>query len=150
MVAIELKPEHGWVAAVAIGSYIVHYLWMPAYVMSGRKKYGVKYPALYADSENCKNEEHRNAFNCIQRGHQNSLENQPGFLTLLAVAGIRFPLTAAIGGAAYLAGRCLYMLGYSTGKPDGRYRGGPVMYPGLLVLLGAGIRFAYELVAKKL
>lgn len=45
-------------------------------------RYGVKYPALYATKDICASEEDCNAFNCIQRGHQNSLEMQPIFLAL--------------------------------------------------------------------
>jgi len=46
-------------------------------VVKARKKYEVAYPALYADKDNCPNEANRNCFNCIQRGHQNSLELLP-------------------------------------------------------------------------
>ncbi len=80
---------------------------MAVKLMQARKTYKVKYPALYASKENCENEVgslisnlssassyetmgsrcHRSAlmhqadivkFNCVQRGHQNSLENQVG------------------------------------------------------------------------
>jgi hypothetical protein len=37
-------------------------------------RFGVKYPALYADKATCKDADH---FNCVQRAHQNSLENFP-------------------------------------------------------------------------
>jgi glutathione S-transferase len=52
-------------------------------------RYGVKYPALYAAKGDCAKEEHVKAFNCVQRGHQNSLELQPAFLSLLTLAGLR-------------------------------------------------------------
>ena len=64
----------------------------------------------------------RKKFNCTQRGHQNSLENQPIFLSLLLTAGLRFPVTAAIAGASYLIGRVIYMESYATGDPAARYR----------------------------
>jgi glutathione S-transferase len=38
-----------------------------------RCRYNVKYPALYAD----KGTPNADAFNCVQRAHQNSLENYP-------------------------------------------------------------------------
>ena len=118
----------------------------------------VKYPALYATAEECKNEasgqqtistdrpymlwyasltgslaavnqclhscmqDDRKKFNCTQRGHQNSLENQPIFLSLLLTAGLRFPVTAAIAGASYLIGRVIYMESYATGDPAARFR----------------------------
>lgn len=49
------------------------------------RRYGVKYPALYADSSNSNAE----AFNCVQRGHQNTLEGYPLFLALLFASGIQ-------------------------------------------------------------
>jgi glutathione S-transferase len=57
-------------------------------------RYGVAYPALYASSENCKSEAASTQFNCVQRGHQNCLENQPGFLAMLIVAGLRVRVNA--------------------------------------------------------
>lgn len=47
------------------------------------------YPALYADALNCKNEDHRNIFNCIQRAHQNSIENEGPFLANLILSGMK-------------------------------------------------------------
>lgn len=39
-------------------------------VMGARKKFNVKFPDLYASKDNPDAE----AFNCVQRGHQNTLE----------------------------------------------------------------------------
>jgi glutathione S-transferase len=58
-------------------------------VGKARKTYGVKYPDLYATKDNCPDEASRKKFNCIQRGHQNSLEVQPIFLSLLTLAGLK-------------------------------------------------------------
>lgn len=52
-------------------------------------RFGVEYPALYADDKNCPNEANRKTFNCVQRAHQNSLENQPIFLGLLTLSGLQ-------------------------------------------------------------
>lgn len=35
------------------------------------RRYGVKYPDLYATPDNCPDEGKRKAFNCVQRAHQN-------------------------------------------------------------------------------
>ncbi len=58
---------------------------MSVKVSQARKKFGVRYPALYADSSN----KDADAFNCVQRGHQNSLEQLPHFLSTFAVASLR-------------------------------------------------------------
>lgn len=137
---ITLSPAHGLVLANVLGSYVVHHIVMSFRVGAARKKYGVKYPTMYADSSNANAE----AFNCVQRGHQNSLENQPAFLTMLLVAGLRYPLSASVAGALYLIGRLFYFRGYCTGNPNGRHRGG-FMYFGTLALLGMVGRFAWEL-----
>lgn len=49
------------------------------------RRYGVKYPALYASGSDA----NANAFNCVQRGHQNSLEQLPHFMIVFAAAAIK-------------------------------------------------------------
>lgn len=109
-------------------------------VMKARKAFNVPYPALYADSA------HKNAneFNCVQRAHQNSLENLISFYPMLILAGVRFPITAAVAGLMYNVGRILYFKGYCTGEPKKRMNGW-IQYFGTLTLLGAVFRFAYQL-----
>ena len=88
-----------------------------------------------------------NAFNCVQRGHQNTLETLPSFLSFLAVAGARYPGAAALAGAAFLLGRVFYFKGYASGDPKKRVSGiAPVQYLGLLALLVMNVRFGVELV----
>ena len=48
-------------------------------------RYQVSYPILYAESSN----PNAKLFNCIQRGHQNSLEQFPMFLALLLSSGVK-------------------------------------------------------------
>ena len=45
----------------------------------------MSYPTMYADASN----KNANAFNCIQRGHQNSLEGFPLFMGCLLLAGAK-------------------------------------------------------------
>ena len=59
-----------------------------------------------------------------QRGHQNTLEQLPVFFALLILGGLKTPLLAATLGALFVVGRVLYFLGYSTGDPKKRMRGG--------------------------
>lgn len=46
------------------------------------------YPNLYAEPSN----KNANAFNCVQRGHQNSLEGYAMFLSLLLSSGLKVGL----------------------------------------------------------
>lgn len=114
---------------------------MASGVMKARKTFNVPYPTLYAEST------HKNAneFNCVQRAHQNSLENLISFYPMLILAGVRFPITAAVSALIYNVGRILYFNGYSTGIPKKRMNGS-IQYIGVLTLLGAVFRFAYQVV----
>jgi glutathione S-transferase len=64
-------------------------------------------------------------FNCAQRAHANYIENQPSMLGALMLAGIKFPLTAAVMGLGWSVCRYLYMVGYCSDAEGGkgRYRG---------------------------
>ena len=88
----------------------------------------MKYPLLYAPTEHKDAE----AFNCVQRGHQNSLENLPAHLATTLIVGMRvritsqcghlsgvfcraepqcamqYPIFAAVTGLIYIIGRILY------------------------------------------
>mmetsp|Transcript_8188 Transcript_8188/g.22214 ORF Transcript_8188/g.22214 Transcript_8188/m.22214 type:complete len:151 (+) Transcript_8188:95-547(+) len=135
-----LAPEHGYVLLVLVTTWFVHNGWMASKVMAARKKHNIKYPTLYAvgDSDSDKK------FNCVQRGHQNSLEGLPSFLALLLSAARFYPAASAVAGAIYNIGAIRYMNGYSTGDPTKRMRGS-IKYIGLLFLLGANVRAAVRL-----
>eukprot|EP01024_Parvocaulis_polyphysoides_P070936 TRINITY_DN878_c0_g1_i1.p1 TRINITY_DN878_c0_g1~~TRINITY_DN878_c0_g1_i1.p1 ORF type:complete len:150 (-),score=18.18 TRINITY_DN878_c0_g1_i1:155-604(-) len=143
---IDITPSFGYVLLTAGASFVVHNVWMTYYVIAARKKYGVKYPDLYATKDNGSSEANMKAFNCVQRGHQNSIENLPSFYTLLILSGLKYPVTASVLGAVTVLGRMLYFQGYSSGNPNGRYRGAFGTF-GLLGLLGCTIKFAYDLLS---
>lgn len=143
-----LSKEFGYVIGVAAASYVVHNMWMGMQVVAARRKFKVSYPDMYATPENCSDEKSRNHFNCVQRAHQNSLEGYPAFLALLLVAGVQHPVTSASLGGVYLLGRILYFLGYSTGKPDARYRGG-FLHLGMLGLTGVALKTAFNLLMSR-
>ena len=102
-------------------------------VGQARKKYKIFYPIMYAlESEN----KDAKAFNCVQRGHQNTLEFLPAFLVMLLLGGLQYPLAAAIFGAIYTLARIQYFRGYSTGRASGRFHGGArAQWLGLVGLL---------------
>ena len=61
-------------------------------VMKARKRYDVRYPNLYATPGVHKEAD---AFNRVQRGHQNMLETMPNVIAMALVGGLNYPLTCA-------------------------------------------------------
>ncbi|XP_076444441.1 glutathione S-transferase 3, mitochondrial-like [Babylonia areolata] len=134
-ITITIQSDFGYVLLVVISTWILNN-WLAMQVMKARKKYEVQYPKLYSD--NC------HEFNCVQRAHQNTLENIPLFLVLLLLGGIKFPRLSALFGVIYLASRVVYAYGYYTGDPSKRNRGvfGYLGYFGLVII---NILFAISL-----
>jgi glutathione S-transferase len=119
----------------------LQHIYMASGVMKARKAFNIPYPTLYAESS----DKNAKEFNCVQRAHQNSLENLISFYPMLILAGVRFPVTATVAGLLYNFGRVLYFNGYCTGDPKKRMNGWP-QYFASFTLLGAVFRFAYELI----
>ncbi|XP_029827885.3 microsomal glutathione S-transferase 3 [Ixodes scapularis] len=133
--SLVVPKEYGYVVLVGVGSTLVN-MWLSIRVGKARRLYDVKYPAMYSDTNI--------VFNCIQRSHQNFLEYYPQFLMVLFLGGIEYPRLAAASGVVFLAGRIVYALGYSTGDPAKRMRGG-FQYIGLLTLLGLSARLGVRM-----
>ncbi|PIN15679.1 Glutathione transferase [Handroanthus impetiginosus] len=130
MAGVELLPkEYGYVVLVLV-FYCFFNFWMAGQVGRARKKYNVNYPTMYATEAENKDAK---LFNCIQRGHQNSLEMMPMFFTLMIVGGIRHPLISASLGVVYTVSRYFYFKGYSSGDPKNRLTIGKY---GFLAMLG--------------
>ncbi|PSS30122.1 Microsomal glutathione S-transferase [Actinidia chinensis var. chinensis] len=132
MTGVELLPkEYGYVV-LTLALYCFLNLWMAGQVGKARKKYKVSYPVMYAlESEN----KDAKIFNCVQRGHQNSLEMMPMFFVLMILGGIRHPLVCASLGLLYAVTRYFYFKGYSTGDPQKRLTIGKYGWLALLGLL---------------
>ncbi|PKI37594.1 hypothetical protein CRG98_042018 [Punica granatum] len=102
----------------------------------------VFYPTLYAtESEN----KDAKLFNCVQRGHQNSLEMMPTFFMLMILGGIRHPCICTGLGCLYIVSRFFYFKGYSTGDPENRLKIGKYGFLALLGLMGCTISFGISL-----
>ncbi|KAL0018578.1 hypothetical protein WJX79_005354 [Trebouxia sp. C0005] len=71
MAVLAVPPQYGYVLITLISVDL-----NDSHFYASHGWYGVGYPNLYAESSNKKN---ANAFNCIQRGHQNSLEGYAMF-----------------------------------------------------------------------
>ncbi|KAL4196863.1 hypothetical protein AMTRI_Chr04g248370 [Amborella trichopoda] len=116
--AVQSPKEYGFVVLVFL-FYVFCNLWMSFQVGKARKRYKVFYPTLYAvESEN----KDAKLFNCVQRGHQNSLEMMPIFFVLLLLGGLRHPLIASGLGLFYTVARYFYFKGYATGVPENRLK----------------------------
>jgi len=123
---------YGLVIFTALGTVVLT-AWKAIKVGQARQEFKVPYPAMYS-AENM-------AFNCIQRAHQNTLENYPHFLFLLLVGGLEMPYWSTVAGVIWIVGRINYARGYYTGDPRKRANGtwGIV---GMTMLLLATLRFA--------
>ena len=144
MVTINLPPEYGW---TIIGAAIVPFIglnFIGGQVMNARKKYDVQYPNLYAVPGVHKDAD---AFNQVQRGHQNALEQYPGFLALCLVGGLKHPIANALGGVIWTIGRFLYMSGYTEGAGKRYGKGGAILWVGVLTALISTGKLAFDLVS---
>jgi glutathione S-transferase len=83
-------------------------------------------------------------FNCVQRAHQNYLEQLPGILAMIVLGTFSFPLFTVIFGSIWLIARFFYATGYAQG-PKGRFRGS-FQYIGLFGFIGLMIAFAVYLI----
>jgi len=135
MATIELSSDYGYVILTFILSAIVNF-WHGGQVLKARKKYNVVYPAEYQIDVKDGKIDQNNVFNCYQRSHQNFLENYAMVMGWMFIGGLKFPIYAAGAGVAFLAGRVIYALGYSTGNPKNRLWGEPFLIIGMLGLLG--------------
>lgn len=137
---LELDRDFGWVILVIAASHLMNF-YLVMNVIRARKKYGCKYPTLYMAGTSKK----AVAFNCVQRAHQNTLENWAGVQIMMIVNGLVNPLWAARFGGIWVAGRFLYGHGYAQGA-DGRRLGGVISHLGDFPLIGMTFHTALSLV----
>ena len=138
VVSIDVPADYKWVLLALVGVFFANQ-YLVVGVMQARKKYGIKYPNLYAPPGH-KNEE---AFNCAQRAHQNTVESMPLFLVELVLVGLFYPLFAASCGGLWSVGRILYGYGYAKNGPDGRLIGSLISHLGDLPLQIAVFKLCY-------
>jgi len=91
--------------------------WMAFKVIEARFKYDVKWPTLYASKAENKSADE---FNCVQRAHQHTLENNAQFLGELAVAAYEYPISSSIFGSIFVLSRVFFAHGYYTGVAKNR------------------------------
>ncbi|KAL3568520.1 hypothetical protein D5086_031219 [Populus alba] len=146
MAGVEMFPRGFGNVAFVLVAYCFLNFWMGFQVGKARKKYNVPYPTLYAiESEN----KDAKLFNCVQRGHQNSLELMPVFFLLMVLGGIRHPCACVALGSIYTVTRFFYFTGYATGDPKKRLTIGKYGLLPLIGLMGCTISFGISLLRGK-
>ncbi|TMW56477.1 hypothetical protein Poli38472_006487 [Pythium oligandrum] len=138
-VPVILESGHGYIMLVVVLLFAVS-MWAGIKVAKARTLYDVPYPEMYAERS------HKNAkaFNCVQRAHQNMLENVPIFLAFLFTSSIFRPRVAAICGLIRVLGFIVYVISYSSGDPTKRVRA-VFGYIGALGSIGLTIEAAFRL-----
>ncbi|KAH9044362.1 hypothetical protein EDB85DRAFT_449458 [Lactarius pseudohatsudake] len=136
-VTVNLSTSYAWVVA-SIFSIVPVVQWQMTLVVQAREKAGIPYPQLYAEKAEQIASMDAMIFNCIQRAHQNTLENVPPMVLSTLVSAIRYPKLAAIGCGIWSLARVFYTMGYSTGEPSERSRGFTSLYVQLLMSILAG------------
>lgn len=116
--------EYHYVLATLVYTIIMN-VFLAVKVGQARKKHGVEYPTMYSEKDQ--------VFNCVQRAHQNTLEQIPIFVALLLIVGVELPKFAAACGFIFVTSRFSYAYGYYTGNPKNRLNGeyGIIGYFGL-------------------
>ncbi|MBW0466113.1 hypothetical protein O181_005828 [Austropuccinia psidii MF-1] len=115
--------DYGYVALAAASTGFLG-LFQTYAVGKARKAAKVPYPITCASPEEALADPAKMKFNCAQRSHYNTLESLPFFLFSLLFTGLRHPRFAAGCGFTWVLGRAIYTLGYNTGEPSKRMRGG--------------------------
>ncbi|EJK72031.1 hypothetical protein THAOC_06479 [Thalassiosira oceanica] len=109
--------------------------------------YDVQYPNLYAVPKLHKDAD---AFNRVQRGHQNYLEGSDSYAIMTLVGGLKHPLACSIGSVCFCIGSVLYMTGYKDANLDvktARYKkGGGIKWIGFLTSLISCCKLGYDLI----
>ena len=117
--------------------------------ISFRKAARVPYPNAYATANEAAASPEKWAFNAAQRAHAQFVEQYPGFLVALGVAGLRYPVAAAGLGASWIVARLLFLLGYTRAKNNengrGRHLGGWYIAP-QLALVGMALWTGVQMV----
>lgn len=95
-------------------------IWLGFRIGPYRKAANVPHPHVYASRESILNAQSATEkralylFNAAQRAHHNILENHPTVLTGVLLTGLQYPKTASALGAAWIFGRIIYAIEYSS------------------------------------
>lgn len=145
---ITLTSEYGYVLALVVAFYVENYV-LQVSVVKQRQKTGILAPSLYPRDSEIKalklSDEAVTRYSCTQRAHQNYLEFVPIFVPLMLIAGLHNPMHTAYAGLVALLGRVITGVGYNTGDPKKRYRGG-FFHLGEFYIVYLAAMFSYSLI----
>ncbi|KAJ7057136.1 hypothetical protein C8F01DRAFT_1153533 [Mycena amicta] len=146
--SIVVPQGFSYVAAALVSTLFLLYGQSSA-VSKYRKTSGVEYPRLYAEKAEMDANPAALKFNCVQRAHQNTLENISQIYMMTVVLGLTRPKLAAAALASWTVSRVFYTIGYASGDPKKRNSvvGGIPYVFGFFTLLFGSMYSAYELVA---
>lgn len=146
MVSINVPEHYGWVVLGSGILPVVTSMVLGGDVMKARKKYDVQYPNLYAPPGN----KNADAFNRVQRGHQNYLEGADSYNIMTLIGGLKHPIACALGSVLYCAGSILYMKGYADTSLDvktARYKkGAAIKWIGFFASFISTCKLGYSLI----
>eukprot|EP00008_Paramoeba_atlantica_P012595 CAMPEP_0201487650 /NCGR_PEP_ID=MMETSP0151_2-20130828/14584_1 /ASSEMBLY_ACC=CAM_ASM_000257 /TAXON_ID=200890 /ORGANISM="Paramoeba atlantica, Strain 621/1 / CCAP 1560/9" /LENGTH=281 /DNA_ID=CAMNT_0047872757 /DNA_START=74 /DNA_END=919 /DNA_ORIENTATION=+ len=147
-IILEVAPEFGYVAVVALLLYLQQNILFSMAVFRARKNTGINPPTLYPRDSEIKelklNTEEVESYMRTQRVHQNNVEFLSCFYPMMILAGLFNPLHAAVAGAVVFLGRLAYFLGYRV-SASARVAGGFFHLGELYTLFLVG-SFAYSLI----
>ena len=138
---ITVPDNYGYVVLSSVIGHFGANMVLSGRVMGARKKFNVQYPNLYAVPGYHKDAD---AFNRVQRGHQNVLEGMPLFLCMGLVVGLKHPITSIVLNVVHCIGCVLYQVGYADTTLDAKTarfkKGGPLKPIAELGILVASIK----------
>ncbi|KAJ3531078.1 hypothetical protein NM688_g7623 [Phlebia brevispora] len=114
---IVLPDDYKYPIAAIVGTHVLLF-WQVVLVENARNLAHIAYPQLYAEKEEAARSKDAMKFNCVQRAHQNMLENVPLLYSSTMIAGLKYPVAAAALLVGYTLTRIPYTLGYKTGDAN--------------------------------
>jgi len=117
--SIVIPERYPLVIATATGTVALN-IYQYLNVRSHRKASGIKYPQLYAEKAEVDKNPLALKYNCAQRAHQNTLENLTHVIMMSFISGLKFPIVTSGLLGAWILGRYLWTVEYSTGDPNNR------------------------------
>jgi len=146
---LEVPNQYGWVVLGAgIGSVLTNMV-LSGPVMKARSEMNVPYPTLYAVPGIHGDKKQADAFNRIQRSHQNYFEMLDSYIAMTLLGGLKYPIACSLGSVLYYTGAILYQKGYIDASLDvktARYKkGGAIKWIGFFTSFFATCSLAYSM-----